>query len=870
MEQARDEALNKMTSMEARLSELETQHDGGLLEKRIRRLTNMEQARDEALNKITNMEERLSELETQHDAGRLEHRIRSLTIMEQACEEALNKSTSMEERLSELETQHNSGRLEQRIFELLAHREALQRQVRSLGYTPVHTRNVMAVNNIVSQLPPLPRVCIVGGTKFKDHATKSLVELVSGRIAKRFANRIVVLTGGMSGVQQTFADGLSKFPGLVHLLPAGTESGFGVGRDVVAGESLDERVAIFGQVGQVYITFEGGPKAAEEAKVAFERGAIVLPFKSTGGASAGMFGFPRGALAKPGYVTPEQWASFHDKASPDLAAGALVDIISHLLASGRLTGEPEERDGIAWTRGFYDRRVLDEILPVSAHGRLIKPMGRTAGKRDSDYGAREEDIRNGAQTSVWRHRHAEEDRTVSDGESQAAPLASPRRASADGVAGQATTVSSRQIVDPGHGAPFELTPVTRSSASNPPSEQTERTTTPKMFCDLRRTLDQLAVDLERHGAFAKGTPPFSARAARALEATPMRLDLSSPWPSPASMKRLRGGTRVFICCQQTHNAAEACVPWAGVVDSVKASLPPFNKRDCIAPPETAVAFDMPCYGARLPRAVMALFEAPAIRALAAKMDIRIPPYVLDRLAKDKMTTVLDLVAAARQHPDCEIPANGQAVAKVEDFVRALDGLGDRDIQSMNEWQEFVNAYALHGWQDKLHVDDLLAGTFGFDEGLARELRPRHRKALQWLSKALTAYGPKGCLTDVVNLVCAMMCVGHGGEVKEATIIETINAFGEKLTRDDLTGLWVPTHLAHDMASDDLLCWLLLEHLHSWLGTRLRTLVQLPPAGDPGIDHLATRITRIPACDCKVFRDPDSSNSKEVKAACGID
>lgn len=193
-----------------------------------------------------------------------------------------------------------------------------------------------AVENILSALPPLPRVCILGAANLDDPFSKVLVEVLARDLAACMSNRIVVLTEGMRGVQELFAKAFGSSSPLVHLLPAGHASGFSVGKDVVAGNSHKERTDIFGRVGQVYISVGGGPEEAKKAKAAFERGAILIPLACSGGASSGMFGFPGGAFSEPGFATREQWACLQQKVSPESAARAVVEILTNLLASVEL------------------------------------------------------------------------------------------------------------------------------------------------------------------------------------------------------------------------------------------------------------------------------------------------------------------------------------------------------------------------------------------------------------------------------------------------------------------------------------------------------------------------------------------------------
>eukprot|EP00927_Polykrikos_kofoidii_P086421 TRINITY_DN9680_c1_g1_i1.p1 TRINITY_DN9680_c1_g1~~TRINITY_DN9680_c1_g1_i1.p1 ORF type:complete len:995 (-),score=225.30 TRINITY_DN9680_c1_g1_i1:52-2934(-) len=190
----------------------------------------------------------------------------------------------------------------------------------------------ITAKDIARHLPLGLRVCILGGTSFEHPASETLVKALGRAFAERLAGRVVVLTGGMPGVQQTFATTLGgSFPALVHLLPKGSSSGFGVGTDLQAGATLLERMAMFEQLGDVYILVEGGPGAAGEAMAAFNRGAIVLPMMSTGGASSGMFNVPAGVLQRPTCVTEEQWSCLGGKVAPEVVAATVADITERLV-----------------------------------------------------------------------------------------------------------------------------------------------------------------------------------------------------------------------------------------------------------------------------------------------------------------------------------------------------------------------------------------------------------------------------------------------------------------------------------------------------------------------------------------------------------
>ena len=128
---------------------------------------------------------------------------------------------------------------------------------------------------------------------------------------------------------------MDKHCQVVNLLPAGSRNGYGVGRDVECSADLQERIAVSSQIGHIYLTIEGGPGVAKVALAAFERGAFVLPMASTGGASAGMFGFPAAALERPSYASQEQWDCLTQPGvEVDSAALAIVQLVRMLISGG--------------------------------------------------------------------------------------------------------------------------------------------------------------------------------------------------------------------------------------------------------------------------------------------------------------------------------------------------------------------------------------------------------------------------------------------------------------------------------------------------------------------------------------------------------
>lgn len=180
-------------------------------------------------------------------------------------------------------------------------------------------------------LPKGMRLCVLGGKDFKNLENRQLVEAIARQVGVAFAGSMIVLTTGKQGVQENFVASLGNTLPVVNLVSAAEASGFGVGTDLVAGDTLEERMSVLGQIGDVYLTVEGGPVVAKEATVATQRQAAVIPLKSTGGASAGMFEFPQEALRKPSWATQEQWEKLESKAPPDQMAATIVAMLRAIL-----------------------------------------------------------------------------------------------------------------------------------------------------------------------------------------------------------------------------------------------------------------------------------------------------------------------------------------------------------------------------------------------------------------------------------------------------------------------------------------------------------------------------------------------------------
>jgi len=203
-------------------------------------------------------------------------------------------------------------------------------------------------------------VCILGSTKFSASDSEELVKALSCELEKSVdASQAFFVTGGMEGVQECFAKSCGDGSNVWNLLPVGESSKYGVGTDVHAGANLEEREAVFEQLGDVYITVEGGAEVAQEAKAAHDRGATIIPLIRSGGASSGKFEFPKVALERPDCATEEQWSLLQNKgAKAEESAQAVVAVVQKLA---------KKYNASIW-------EIIDDLIGFE-RGTLLKALG---------------------------------------------------------------------------------------------------------------------------------------------------------------------------------------------------------------------------------------------------------------------------------------------------------------------------------------------------------------------------------------------------------------------------------------------------------------------------------------------------------------
>lgn len=203
-------------------------------------------------------------------------------------------------------------------------------------------------------------VCILGSTEFSASDSEDLVKALASELAKSVdASQAFFVTGGMAGVQECFAKSCGDGSNVWTLLTVGESGKYGVGTDAHAGANLDEKREVFGQLGDVYITVEGGPGVSKLAKAAHDRGATILPLIRSGGASGGMFDFPKVALERPECATEEQWSLLQNKgAKVEESAQAVVAVVQKLA---------KKHNASIW-------EIIDDLIGFE-RGTLLKALG---------------------------------------------------------------------------------------------------------------------------------------------------------------------------------------------------------------------------------------------------------------------------------------------------------------------------------------------------------------------------------------------------------------------------------------------------------------------------------------------------------------
>jgi len=179
-------------------------------------------------------------------------------------------------------------------------------------------------------------VCVLGSASFSCPDTAEMIAGVAEALSAKVApGAALFVTGGMPGAQQAFSRAFGDARRLWHVVPGGGFPCASPAEGAVveaAGTCQQHKQQVLGRVGDVYLTFEGGPGVAKEARLAVANTAIVVPVRRTGGASSGMFDFPAAAFERPDCVDDETWALLESAEAPLQASiDAIVQVVVRLV-----------------------------------------------------------------------------------------------------------------------------------------------------------------------------------------------------------------------------------------------------------------------------------------------------------------------------------------------------------------------------------------------------------------------------------------------------------------------------------------------------------------------------------------------------------
>ena len=182
--------------------------------------------------------------------------------------------------------------------------------------------------NLTAQLPPAPRIAVIGSTSFWHPDSEATCHFVGAQLAQ--IDRLILLTGGVPGVGE--AVGRSFFTACnigeqrtFHVLPAGCIP-WDYGVTLFAGRTMEERREILGRMAPIYLVIEGGPGTAHEHQVASQRGAAIIPIGRTEGHAGAIY--PH--TAKPTAAAQSDWNAL-GSADPAEIAAAVASMVAAII-----------------------------------------------------------------------------------------------------------------------------------------------------------------------------------------------------------------------------------------------------------------------------------------------------------------------------------------------------------------------------------------------------------------------------------------------------------------------------------------------------------------------------------------------------------
>jgi hypothetical protein len=350
-------------------------------------------------------------------------------------------------------------------------------------------------------------------------------------------------------------------------------------------------------------------------------------------------------------------------------------------------------------------------------------------------------------------------------------------------------------------------------------------------------------------------------------------------PCATFLERVFPTVRIFLSCQQTELSQAKFAELARDNTVVKASTCKFNVTQRKVP-DVVEGVDTPCFGS-IPGALAELMLEGVFKGYFEKLGVKRPSYELDTFVQKKMGKVQKMCEIATNELHVQ-GSDKDAFEKIKSFADSFAKLDPSKVTTVSSWEQWIKHHVPDNYQDNLGFDRLLS-IFGVADATAARVRSHEitlqndgkeetdtleQFSMRWLSKALVGFKPKGCLTDLVNLIFAMEHKKPEKDMSEREIVQVIEDFRGKIRSKRVEKLWIPDILMHDAENDDMLCWVLLEFIRDTLQLgKLEVHIQLPESNkfQPLVDKWIGLGENV-----KKFNDVNSRNERALLHNFGLE
>ncbi|MGD1806368.1 macro domain-containing protein [Dapis sp. BLCC M126] len=199
---------------------------------------------------------------------------------------------------------------------------------------------------LVAKISSEHRVAIIGSTSFWGMNTEAICN-ATGRKLATLGENLALLTGGVTGIPEAVSYSFwqecsqqNQPASVYHIQPEGFEP-WEYGTNLYGGKTLFERREILAHMASVYMLIEGGPGAKQEAEVAIEAGAMVIPVGVTGGFAKELYQ----QMSRPYYIPSELWQQLgQENISSEIVGETIAQILQKIWQRPKdVIFEPEKK-----------------------------------------------------------------------------------------------------------------------------------------------------------------------------------------------------------------------------------------------------------------------------------------------------------------------------------------------------------------------------------------------------------------------------------------------------------------------------------------------------------------------------------------------